>query len=257
MNKDHEIIVEDLRRLGLDKGDAVLVHSSYKSLGAVEGGIQTLVEAILAVIGEGGTLIVPTLTFRDVSETNRVFDYINTPSCVGAVSEYVRHMDGAKRSIHPTHSCAAIGKKRDWYICGHENDRTPVGKNSPIYKLREDGGKILLLGCSTEANTSMHGVEEAFRVSYVLPHTPAVYRVILPDRTYEIDFYRHHIRQNGYAQRYDRLESIMDSRYMRSGVVHGAKSWLIDASVMWKVALDKLKEDEYFFVDDVSKVGLK
>ena len=104
MNADYRKIKEDLSALGLRKGDAVLVHSSFKSMGAVEGGIATFVEAILSVLGDTGTLIVPTLTFVEVSETNRVFDYEKSKSCVGAISEIVRLMDGAKRSINPTHS---------------------------------------------------------------------------------------------------------------------------------------------------------
>lgn len=149
MNWDYQKIKGDLSALGLCKGDAVLVHSSFKSMGFVEGGIQTFVEALLSVIGDTGTLIAPTLTFVEVSNTNRVFDYLNSPSCVGAISEFVRHMDGAKRSINPTHSCAAIGGKRDWYVDSHENDRTPVGENSPIYKLHEDGGKGADAGLQT------------------------------------------------------------------------------------------------------------
>ena len=249
MNKDYQIIREDLQALGLKKGDTVLIHSSFKSLGKVEGGIQTLVEAMLSVIGDAGTLIAPTLTFRDVSEEYRIFDYVHTPSCVGAVSEFIRHVDGAKRSIHPTHSCAAIGKKRDWYIDGHENDRTPIGENSPIYKLHMDDGKVLLLGCSFSANTSMHGVEEKFGTSYVLPKTPTPYTIILPDRTYDIDFYRHHIRQNGYTQRYDRLENVLDSKYVNTRLVHGAVSRLLNAPGVWKTAYDVLKKDEFYFVD--------
>ena len=138
MNADYQQIREDLSALGLRKGDAVLIHSSFKSMGAVEGGIQTLVDALLSVIGDTGTLIVPTLTFVEVSAENRVFDYLGSVSCVGAVSEFVRQMDGAKRSINPTHSCAAIGYKRDWYVGTHQMDRTPVGPNSPIYKLHAD-----------------------------------------------------------------------------------------------------------------------
>ena len=66
MNADYQKIREDLSVLGLQKGDAVLVHSSFKSMGVVEGGIQTFVEALLSVIGDRGTLIVPTLTFVEV-----------------------------------------------------------------------------------------------------------------------------------------------------------------------------------------------
>ena len=59
MNADYQKIKEDLFALGLAAGDSVLIHSSFKSMGTVEGGIQTFVEALLSVIGDTGTLIVP------------------------------------------------------------------------------------------------------------------------------------------------------------------------------------------------------
>ena len=253
MNQDYQILKQDLRMLGLKKGDAVLIHSSYKSMGGLEGGIETFIDAVMSVIGDRGTLLTPTLTFRDVTEANPVFDYANTPSCVGAISEFVRNIEDARRSIHPTHSCTCYGFKQDWYAQDHENDCTPVGKNSPIYKLHEDGGKILMLGCKIGSNTSMHGVEECLPTSYVLPETPSPYTIILPDKTYDIEFYRHHIHQNGYAQRYDRLENVLDPMYMPKRTVHGAVSWLIDAPAMWKTALETLKKDEFYFVDRITE----
>ena len=251
MNRDYQIIKDDLKSLGLKSGDSVLIHSSFKSMGAVEGGIETFVNALLSVIGDRGTLISPTLTFAYVTMEERVFDYVNTPSCVGAISEYIRNMAGAKRSIHPTHSCAAIGYKRDWYVAGHENDRTPIGGNSPIYKLHEDGGKVLMLGCGIKCNTSMHGVEEYLPTSYVLPDSPTPYTIILPDKTYDIDFYRHHIKQHGYQTYFDRLYDIIDRKYMPKGCVHGAESYLIDSPEMWRVGIEAIKKDEFFFVEKI------
>jgi len=253
MNTDYKILKEDLCLLGISKGDSVLIHSSYKSMGGLEGGIETLVNALLSVIGERGTLIAPTLTYRDVSVDNPVFDYINTPSCVGAISEFIRLHPDSKRSIHPTHSCAAIGYKTDYFVKGHENDRTPIGKNSPFYKLMQDGGKILMLGCGLARNTSCHGIEEKVGVSYLLPKAPSPYTVILPEKTYTIDYYRHHIFQNGYIQRYDRVESLMDDSFVSQGTVHGAESFLIKAPRLWEVGEKALLADEFFFVEKTVK----
>ena len=252
MNNDYSILKRDLAQIGIREGDSIIIHSSYKSMGGLDGGIKTLIDAILSVLGESGTLIAPTLTFRDVSVENPVFDYVNTPSCVGAVSEYVRTMSGAVRSIHPTHSCAVIGRYTDYFVAGHELDRTPVGKNSPFYKLREAGGKVLMLGCGVGCNTSMHGVEEYFGTPYVLPRTPSPYTIIMPEKTYTIDFYRHHIRQNGFEQRYDRLKDVMSEEFFVRESIHGAESYLIDAKQMWRVGLECLSRDPYFFVEKTS-----
>ena len=251
MNLDYQKIKEDLQALGLKKDDAVLVHSSFKSLGSVEGGIQTVIEALLSVIGDRGTLLGPTLTFSYVTPSKPVFEYANTPSCVGAISEYIRTMDGAKRSINPTHSCTAVGFKRDWYVEGHEKDCTPVGENSPFYKLHQDGGKVLMLGCRVGANTSMHGVEELSGVPYVLTPEKIDHTIVLPEQTYIKGYYRHNfgIGRNGLGQRYDRLEGVLDPKYMSKGTVHGATSWLIDAPQMWKVGNEMMKKDTYYFVE--------
>lgn len=247
---DFNIIKEDLKSIGLCPGDSVLVHSSFKSMGQVEGGIQTLIDAILDVIGPSGTLLVPTLSYESVTADNPIFNYNESPSCVGAISEYVRHLDGAKRSIHPTHSCTVIGGKRDFFVDGHENDNTPVGKNSPIHKLPLVGGKVLMLGCSLRFNTSMHGVEEKFGTSYCLAKKPITHTIILKDKTYQKDYYRHSIIQNGFAQRYDRLENVME---LKKGKIHGADSYLIDCETMWKIATDTLSKDEFYFVEKVKK----
>ncbi len=88
MNADYRLLKEDFSRIGIGKGDAVLIHSSYKSMGGVEGGIETVISALLAVIGDTGTLVAPAFTFSYVTEANPVFNYVEMPSCVGAISEY-------------------------------------------------------------------------------------------------------------------------------------------------------------------------
>ena len=76
MNADYLVLKDDLRAIGVREGDSILIHSSYKSMGGIEGGIKTLIDALLAVIGDKGTLIAPTLTFRDVTVENPVVETI-------------------------------------------------------------------------------------------------------------------------------------------------------------------------------------
>jgi len=253
MNLDYQILREDLVRIGLKAGDCVLLHSSYKSMGGLEGGIETFVQALLSVLGDRGTLIAPTLTFASVTEEHPVFDYVHSPCCVGAIPEFIRNMDGAVRSINPTHSCAAIGYRQAYFVAGHEQDCTPIGPNSPIYKLPEAGGKILMLGCGIACNTSMHGVEEKFRTPYVFDTVPRKYTICMPDRTYEIDYFRHHIGQNGYRTQFARAAALLEGDALRSGTIHGAESYLFDAAALWNTGLQALQRDPYFFVDRVEK----
>ena len=252
-NPDYLQLVSDLRAIGIKEGDCLFVHSSFKSMGHIEGGIDTVIKALRHVLGETGTLIFPTFSFSSVTAANPVFDYVNTPSCVGAISEYARHLPDAIRSVHPTHSCVAMGMRAKEFTCDHYLDTTPVGKNSPLYKVKEVKGKILMLGCTLRSNTLMHGVEEAVPVFYVLPKEPKPYTIIMPDKTYEIPFYRHNFLYSGYVQRYDRLANVLPAEYMPKGLIHGAESILLDAEQVWKTGIETMLKDETYFVDKMEK----
>ena len=246
-------IKNDLHSLGINKGDDLLIHSSYKALGGVEGGIKTFIDAVLSHLGDKGTLLIPSLSYDSVHAMDvPTFDIKNTASCVGAISEFFRTLQGVKRSMHPTHSVCAIGARQDDYIKNHYLDNEPVGENSPFAILPHFGGKILMLGCGTKPNTSMHGIEEYVKTPYILSDFTRTYTLVDENGVKtEKDYYVHYIRQNGYAQRYDRLENIME---MQSGKILQADCKLIDSAKMWKYAVEKLKDDVYYFTDNITGV---
>lgn len=251
MSNDYLTLKADLTTLGLTSGDTVLIHSSYKSMGGLDGGIATLIDALMSVIGERGTLIAPTLSFKTVTPENPTFNYLETPSCVGAISEFIRNHEASVRSIHPTHSCSVLGYSTDYYIKDHELDRTPAGEHSPFRKLMECGGKILMLGCGANCNTSFHAIEEIAGVPYVLTNPPITHTLVLPDTTYTAEYRRHSILQNGYAQRYSRAVGILSSDAFTVGSVHGAESYLFDAHKMMNQALEVMEKDKFFFVEKI------
>ncbi len=237
--------------LGIKKGDDILIHSSYKSLGGVEGGMQTVFDAFLSVIGNSGTLLFPTLSFSIVNPeppiSNPIFDVNTTPSCVGKMPTVFMSVPGVERSMHPSHSVAALGARQHEYVKDHRKDNTPVGENSPFRRLFEFGGKVLFLGCSTRSNTSMHGVEQYANVPYVLSENQRHYVLIDKDGTKtEKDYYYHYIWQRGYGQRYDRLENVMT---FDRGKILQADCALVDCPTMWKVGSETMKKENYYFVE--------
>ena len=96
-----EQLVDGFRKLGVMQGDTLLVHSSYKSFGEVEGGPETVVRALEAALGtdKDGTLIMPTFNF----DFNKgvPWDVRKTRSKMGALTEIVRMDPRAKRVFHP------------------------------------------------------------------------------------------------------------------------------------------------------------
>ena len=100
-------LATDFRRIGLERGDAVVLHGSLRSIGRVDGGADTVVAALLDVLGPDGLLAAPVYTYW----TQR-FDPAADPGQTGRIAEAIRRWPGAVRSWHPSHSVAAIGDGR-------------------------------------------------------------------------------------------------------------------------------------------------
>ena len=244
---------KDLKALGINPGDMVMVHSSYKSLGGIENGPEGFFTAFKEYLGEEGTLIFPAFSFDKVTMDNPDFDMQKTPSCVGFLSEYFRtNVEGVVRSIHATHSCSAWGKHAEELVANHELDETPVGKNSPIYKMQFMGGKYLMLGCSTHHLTAMHGVEETAEPPYLFGEEKkrVTYNVTDNGKTFQIPSVRHNfvIGDNYYIQQYGKIADLLDENEVTKGKILDADCVLFDAEAVWKKGKAKLLEDPFYFV---------
>lgn len=148
------------RELGLDSGSKVVVHSSLSSFGRVEGGAETVVDALLNVVRPSGTVVAPTFTRYD-----EPYDPNRSPSTTGAVTEALRRHEKAVRSPHPTKSIVAIGPDVSGLVADHEPANS-LGPGSPLHRLLEDGGKVLLLGVDHTANSAIHIAERLAGVPY-------------------------------------------------------------------------------------------
>jgi aminoglycoside 3-N-acetyltransferase len=144
-------IVGGLRALGVGPGDLLQVHSSLSSLGFVEGGADTVVDALLELVAPGGTVMMP--TFNHGAE--HLFDVRTSPSYNGAITEALRRRPQAVRSVHATHAYAAIGPLAAGLCAGHLQAGT-FGMESPLGKLAQRGGWILLLGVGMNRCTAAH-----------------------------------------------------------------------------------------------------
>jgi aminoglycoside N3'-acetyltransferase len=150
-------IVAGFKEVGLEKGDVVLVHSSFKSFGGVESGPQTVINALLDVLGEEGTLIVPTFNFQFCR--GETFDVRETPSHMGIISELIRKNPKSRRVFHPIYSFAILGKLTD--ELGSIRYKSSYGRDSIFGKLRDLDGKIMIIGLSyNNSMTFFHHVEE-------------------------------------------------------------------------------------------------
>jgi aminoglycoside 3-N-acetyltransferase len=159
---DQAVIVAALRRLGIRPGDALIVHSSLSRLGFVAGGVDAVVMALQETVGASGTLGAPTFWTVDPNavEEDTLFDAVQGKSQMGIISDRIRQLPGAARSLHPTHSATFVGPLAQDLTAEHHKDETPVGAHSPYRKLAAINGKILLLGVTLEYLTSFHTIED-------------------------------------------------------------------------------------------------
>jgi aminoglycoside 3-N-acetyltransferase len=155
-------VVAALRRLGIKPGDVVLVHSSLSRLGFVAGGVDAVVMGLQEAVGADGTLGAPTFWTVDPTTVDEgtLFDSVQGKSQLGVISERIRQLPGAVRSLHPTHSASFVGPRARDLTAEHHKDEAPAGPHSPYRKLAEVEGKILLLGVSLEYLTSFHTIED-------------------------------------------------------------------------------------------------
>jgi len=160
-----EKLVDGFRDLGVMEGDTLLVHSSYKSFGEVDGGPQTVIRALEAALGtdRDGTLIMPTFNF----DFNKgvPWDVRRTPSKMGVLTELVRTDPRAKRVFHPFYSFAVLGRQAD--MLGSLRYKSSYERNSVFGKLRDLDGKIMVIGLSyTNSMTFFHHIEQMEGVDY-------------------------------------------------------------------------------------------
>jgi aminoglycoside 3-N-acetyltransferase len=242
-------MASDLRSLGVIGGGVLLVHSSLSSLGELPGGPETVVRALLEAVGTSGTLLMPALSYNHVNAGSPVFDVLNTPSNVGAIPEHFRKRRRTLRSVHPTHSACGVGPAAEAILADHHLDSTPAGLHSPLRRLEELDGQILMLGCGLLPNTSMHAVEELVEPPYLFGRT-VDFRLIHADRTETIMHCRCH-SFDGYRQRYDRIAGLLTGNQLRTGDVLHAACQLIEVRAMWREGLDAMRRDPLFFVEKV------
>ncbi len=251
-----EELVTGFKNIGLAEGDIVLVHSALRKLGPVEGGAETIIDALLQVVGENGTVAVPTHTWKVVSGEQPVFHQTLTPSNVGALTNIFRLRHGAIRGLHPTHSIAAIGTRASELVSVNEDDDTPCSAESPYGKLRDWGGKVLIIGVGLECCTFFHGCEQWAGMPWaVTENTVAMYCIGADGKIIAKNMHHHFV--NTWDQ-YPRLEPhLLQIGALKIGKIGDCDLCLLDCSVAAEWLIKQLQKDPAIILPDVLPEGFK
>jgi len=152
-----------LRSIGVESGDCLLVHSDVTSLLESDLTVPRIIDQLLDLIGDEGTLALPTFNFGWCNGEG--FDYRRTPSQMGLLTEWARRHPRFVRTAHPVYSFAVAGRRQADFTAYDRPNAYGVGSGfDVVYSL---GGKILVMGLPWRASmTFFHYVEEQERVSY-------------------------------------------------------------------------------------------
>lgn len=164
-------IIDGLKRVGLKAGANVVVHSSLKSFGKVEGGADSVVDALIEVVGDQGTIIMPCFTYD--WQPGQRFDWSKAQSTwTGKIPTTFGQRAGTKRGKHPLYDVSVRGPLADWVI--KVNDYIPMGwgENKLYYQLKDKNGSVLLLGVDHNSNSTIHICQELADVPYIANKKP-------------------------------------------------------------------------------------
>ena len=166
-----EQLVQQLKALGIQPTDTLIVHTSLKSVGLLDtsekSGAEVLISALRRAVDKG-LLLIPAFTFANIRQTP-VFDIRNTEPCIGAVpcaavklanEAYDKQDRTCVRSFHVSHSVVAFGKRAYEYIQSDRQSASPTPFTGCVGKLYEENAKMLYIGVGIMKTTFMHAVDE-------------------------------------------------------------------------------------------------
>lgn len=231
-------VVDQLRALGVRESGVLLVHTSYSAVGPVEGGPAGLVEALRSALGPAGTLVMPSWTADD----DAPFDPARSPADrdLGVVADVFWRLAGVARSDHPLGS-AAIGPEAARITAGLL-PLPPNGPESPIGRVHELDGQVLLLGVGHDADTTLHLAELLAGVPY---RRPKHCTVLKDGRPVRIDY-----GENDHCcQRFALADGWLRERGRQSeGPVGNARARLFRSRDVVTLAVERLRADPLLFL---------
>jgi aminoglycoside 3-N-acetyltransferase len=237
-------LTRQLGALGVEAGGVLLVHAAFSKIAPVERGPHGLVEALLAVIGERGTLVMPSMADDD----DLPFDRGTTPCrAVGMLADCFWRMPGVLRSDSP-HAFAAIGPHAGRITSPHPVD-VPHGLDSPPGRVYELDGQVLLLGVGHDADTTIHVAEHIAGVRYRQPKHATVVLDGQPKRC-------EYGETDHCCENFRLLDAWLEAAgRQRRGRVGHAEARLARSRDIVSAALDRLRRNETVFLHPSGSCG--
>lgn len=172
-------LIAQLEALHIPRDRVLLMHSSLRLVGQIEGGAKALLDALIEYFtSTGGLFCVPTHTWGNLGK-DIVLDVCDPKTCLGAFSDFAVADGRGIRTENPTHSMVVFGdrEKAEAFVAGEINVTSGTAPESCYGKIYEMGGQVLLVGVSHARNTYLHSVDEMLGVPNRMSAEPCEVRV--------------------------------------------------------------------------------
>ena len=185
-----ESVFDCLSGLGIKPTDTVMIHTSMRAIGAVDGGCDGLIDFFRDYLSDG-LFLVPTHTWANVNKKQPIYDVRSTEPCIGALPTVAAFRKDGVRSLHPTHSVTAFGVRAEEFVKGEEKAVTPCSKGGAWRRLYDEDAWILLLGVGLDKNTYIHAVDEILDLEGKLGDATELTVIDKEGREYKTSFRPH------------------------------------------------------------------
>ena len=232
-------LVAQIKQMGIQPTDTVLIHTSLRAIGPVEGGADTVIDAFIECLPDG-LFLVPTHTWDNVKKEQPHYDVNATVPCIGTLPTVAAFRKDGVRSLHPTHSIWAAGRRAAEYVAGEENAPTPGKPGFAWARLKDEKAKILLIGVVHNRDTFIHAVEEMADVPDRL--SPEPYEVFMHDHDGSVishPFYPHKCsRSSDVSRQYINFEpALIACGAQQEGKLGNARVRIVDAEKCAEVVM--------------------
>lgn len=231
-------LVTQLRTLGVRPGSVLLVHTSFRNVGPLDGGPDELIDALIEAVGPDGTVVMPSWTGDD----DEPFDQTVTPcrEHLGIVADTFWRRPGVLRGNHPF-AVAAVGAQAE-YVTSAPFVLPPHAKDSGVARVHDLGGWVLLLGVDHDSNTTIHFAELTAGVPYWQACSITILENGRPKRI--------HYGENDHCCRRFNMagEWLRERGLQREGAVGNAHAMLVRSRDVVTTVVDELRDDTCRFL---------
>jgi aminoglycoside 3-N-acetyltransferase len=249
-NISHKDFVIALKKLGIESGDTLFLHTQLMAFGRLNSKIgktrteifDLIIDVLNEVIGDSGNLLMT--TFSSQTLHSRKFDISSTPSEGGVLTEYFRTLPNVNRSLHPTHSFAMSGPDNELLNI----DNSVFGDDSIYGKLYSKNATLLFFGARFHYCTFNHYIEEKANVSYRKKRS--VKFELINGNSVKHDTYYQYFKSNRFRVNFDKLERrLVEKGLLKSVNIGSGKILSVKSRDLFDTGYQLLKEDKYGFLD--------